>query len=203
LNDTKGVKVTDYFLGNRFLKEFRNTSAVSSPNASIYKKSMSVSSDNLKDNKDETSQTQQQEDQFVTTHGRCPYWVAPEILQFHPYDEKADVYSFGFLLYELLTKQMPWPDLKSVQELIDVVCVKKLRPGIPESVPKIVGQLIEECWDQDPQKRDTFTHLVPRIDDLIVDHIVADETGRKLWKQWFRGMVRLAYVISTDSIRTL
>lgn len=38
-------------------------------------------------------------------------WTAPEVLRNEPSNEKADVYSFGVILYELMTGQEPWKEL--------------------------------------------------------------------------------------------
>jgi sterile alpha motif and leucine zipper-containing kinase AZK len=43
----------------------------------------------------------------VTESVGSPFWMAPEVLMGKPYNEKADVYSFGVLLYEFLTGVIP------------------------------------------------------------------------------------------------
>ena len=44
-------------------------------------------------------------------------WMAPEVLAGKRYDCAADVYSFGIILWELLTWQIPWEDLGPWQVL--------------------------------------------------------------------------------------
>jgi len=51
-------------------------------------------------------------------HGVCvtgvigtPEWMAPEVMEGQSYTEKIDVYSFGILLTELVTRQMPFHDM--------------------------------------------------------------------------------------------
>ena len=41
--------------------------------------------------------------------------MAPEVLRSEPYGEKADVYSYGVVLWEMLTAQLPWADLNTMQ----------------------------------------------------------------------------------------
>lgn len=62
---------------------------------------------------------------FLTSksHGGTPEWMAPEILRNEPSDEKADVYSYGVVLYELVTNQEPWTSLNPMQ----------VRPGLTAS----------------------------------------------------------------------
>lgn len=52
-------------------------------------------------------------------------WCAPEILlQSMPYTDKADVYSFGMVLWELLTHEAPFSGMHPLQivRAIDQVC---------------------------------------------------------------------------------
>lgn len=44
-----------------------------------------------------------------------PEWMAPEVLRNEPSNEKCDVYSFGVIMYELVTGQEPWIDLNPMQ----------------------------------------------------------------------------------------
>ncbi len=44
-----------------------------------------------------------------------PRWLAPEVVTDQAYSTAADVYSFGLILWELLTWQLPWADLGPFQ----------------------------------------------------------------------------------------
>ena len=59
-------------------------------------------------------------------------WMAPEVIEHRPYDNKADVFSFGIVLWELLTGKVPYPGLSPLQAAIAVV-QKGLRPPIQVS----------------------------------------------------------------------
>lgn len=59
------------------------------------------------------------------------------------YNEKADVYSFAIVLWELLTRQNPFADISSMEDLMDVVHKNK-RPEIPNNCCEALKLLIEK-----------------------------------------------------------
>ena len=63
-------------------------------------------------------------------HG-TPEWMAPEMLRAEPYDERADIYSFGVVCWELLTTRTPWDDLHPMQ-VVAVVGYSERRLVLPD-----------------------------------------------------------------------
>ncbi|KAG2453337.1 hypothetical protein HYH02_001561 [Chlamydomonas schloesseri] len=95
----------------------------------------------------------------VMTGGLGTYqWAAPEVLAHQRYSEKADVYSFGMVLYECLTRKLPYEGMTAVQAAVGVVN-HGLRPEIPRGTPPAVAELIRACWAAIPEQRPSFTQV--------------------------------------------
>jgi NIMA (never in mitosis gene a)-related kinase len=56
----------------------------------------------------------------VNTAAGTPYFMAPEVVAYTPYDSKADMWSLGVIIYELISLEKPF-EAKSVQEVIHVI----------------------------------------------------------------------------------
>ncbi|XP_057427265.1 serine/threonine-protein kinase STY46-like [Lotus japonicus] len=92
-------------------------------------------------------------------------WMAPEVIEHKPYDHKADVFSFGVVLWELLTGKLPYEYLTPLQAAIGVV-QKGLRPTIPKNThPKFV-ELLERSWQQDSTLRPDFSEIIDILQKL-------------------------------------
>ncbi|CAN4094568.1 unnamed protein product [Withania somnifera] len=67
-------------------------------------------------------------------------WMAPEMIQHRPYTQKVDVYSFGIVLWELITGMLPFQNMTAVQSAFAVVN-KGIRPTIPDDCLPVVKML--------------------------------------------------------------
>ncbi|KAH0788075.1 TKL family protein kinase [Histomonas meleagridis] len=99
-----------------------------------------------------------QQDELVTVTIGTPHWMAPEMFHSEHYDNKVDVYSFAILLWEMLTEETPFEGLTLFQIMLGVT-QNNQRPPLPDDVPDGLRQLIENCWENDPKDRPTFSEV--------------------------------------------
>jgi serine/threonine protein kinase len=84
-------------------------------------------------------------------YGILPY-IAPEILRGGSYTKAADIYSFGIIMYEVISGLPPYHDLSHNENLAMKIC-QGLRPRFIIKVPQLIVNLIKRCLDADPLDR--------------------------------------------------
>ena len=106
----------------------------------------------------------QMDDAYATKGGLIPVrWTAPESIQFKKFTTASDVWSFGVLLWEIMSYgERPYWDWSNYEVLDRVNAGYRLPP--PMICPKVVYELMLECWNKDRTKRPTFSEIRDRID---------------------------------------
>ncbi|VDM96513.1 unnamed protein product [Thelazia callipaeda] len=89
-------------------------------------------------------------------------WMAPEIIKKEPCSEKVDIWSFGVVLWELLTQEIPYKDIDSMA-IIWGVGSNNLSLPIPETAPEGMKLLLKQCWSMKPRNRPSFLHILTHI----------------------------------------
>ncbi|XP_044475346.1 serine/threonine-protein kinase STY8-like isoform X2 [Mangifera indica] len=92
-------------------------------------------------------------------------WMAPEVINHQQYDQKADIFSFAIVLWELVTAKVPYANMSPLQAALGVR--QGLRPDPPEnSHPKLVD-LMQRCWEEIPNKRPSFSEITLELEALV------------------------------------
>lgn len=106
-------------------------------------------------------------------------WMAPEVVA--PWDkrgavytEKADVYSFGIVMWECAAREVPFKQYDGHQAAV-MATYKGVRPDMPRDTPEPLSQLIRECWSPAYGQRPSFAEIVPRLQRLY-EHYSMSQT---------------------------
>lgn len=100
-------------------------------------------------------------------------WMAPELLNGSSslVSEKVDVFSFGIVLWELLTGEEPYADLH-YGVIIGGIVSNTLRPQVPDSCDPEWRSLMEQCWATEPSERPSFTQVAVRLRSMAASQKV-------------------------------
>ena len=96
-------------------------------------------------------------------------WTAPEALLHHHFTIKSDVWSFGILLYELITYgRFPYPGMNNAQVL--EALQTGYRMPCPMGCPEQLYEIMRECWRYNVLLRPTFESLYWRMEDFFMEN---------------------------------
>ena len=92
-------------------------------------------------------------------------WTAPEAVLYNRFTIKSDVWSFGILLYEIVTYgRFPYPGMSNAQVLEAIQ--QDYRMLCPMECPSELYEVMWECWKEDPESRPMFETLQQRLKDF-------------------------------------
>uniref|UniRef100_A0A061RBJ4 Tkl protein kinase n=1 Tax=Tetraselmis sp. GSL018 TaxID=582737 RepID=A0A061RBJ4_9CHLO len=89
-------------------------------------------------------------------------WMAPEVLGNQRYSEKADVYSFGIVMWECTAREIPYTGMQGMQAALAVMN-RGLRPEIPQHTPPALADLMRACWRPIPGERPTMAQVAAAL----------------------------------------
>jgi serine/threonine protein kinase len=82
-------------------------------------------------------------------------YMAPEVYLSRSYNEKVDVYSFAIVLWEMVARRQPFCGMNS-EDFKNEVVLGGLRPELDPNWPPCLIDLLNSCWDPDPNSRPEF-----------------------------------------------
>lgn len=114
---------------------------------------------------------------FAQTYVGTPYYVAPEIWDNQPYNNKSDVWALGCVLYELCTLRHPF-QARSWKSLILKVC-RGAYPPLPRHLPYELHYLLKHMFKTDPRDRPSLHTILTshRASRLLRAHLPPEAVG--------------------------
>ncbi|KAL1440892.1 hypothetical protein MTO96_009063 [Rhipicephalus appendiculatus] len=117
------------------------------------------------------------------------------VIQCLPSSETCDVWSFGVVLWELLTHEVPFKGIEGFQVAWAVV-EKEERLTIPSTCPTAFANLMTACWKTDPKERPSFSTILQHLnamseDDSLCNLASAYLSQRSVWKQEIESTLEL------------
>jgi mitogen-activated protein kinase kinase kinase len=99
------------------------------------------------------------------------YWMAPEVVKQVAYTKKADIWSVGCLIVEMLTGEHPWAQLNQMQAIFKIGSFSA-KPPIPSDISTDAQGFLDLCFELDHEIR-------PAAGDLLVHAWMKKKAGTK------------------------
>uniref|UniRef100_A0AAQ4PM14 Mitogen-activated protein kinase kinase kinase 7 n=1 Tax=Gasterosteus aculeatus aculeatus TaxID=481459 RepID=A0AAQ4PM14_GASAC len=136
---------------------------------------------------------------YMTNNKGSAAWMAPEVFEGSNYSEKCDVFSWGIILWEVITRKKPFDEIGGSAFCIMWAVHRGTRPPLIKDLPEAIESLMTRCWDKEPSQRpsmeevkNTMSHLMTvwsqhvRLLMLLFCHVLVGsgsffhKTGRAL-----------------------
>ena len=118
-------------------------------------------------------------------HGRIgtPHWMAPEILKGGKYQFSADVFSYGMILWELITYQIPYHNIDP-NKIVDLITQEKQLVKVPKEGNEVLRQIAEKCIEYEPENR-------PKMNDILklLEQVHKKETTEQCTKELYDFLI--------------
>ncbi|CAH8874165.1 unnamed protein product [Trichobilharzia szidati] len=90
-------------------------------------------------------------------------YAAPEVCRQEGFSFKSDIWSYGVVLWELLTLDVPFRAMEQPR-LLFIIAMYNYTLHIPQGVPDLFVQLFKDCWSPTPTSRPTFENIIARLE---------------------------------------
>ncbi|CAD6186871.1 unnamed protein product [Caenorhabditis auriculariae] len=117
--------------------------------------------------------------QYKSKGGRLPLkWMSPESIRNYEFSIKSDVWSFGILLFEIITLGgSPYPGIAPEDMLTFLENGGRIEQ--PDNCPQNFYSLMEECWQGIPEERPEFSDIRQKLASQL-EEITEDYSYLKL-----------------------
>ncbi|KAK2856661.1 hypothetical protein Q5P01_005396 [Channa striata] len=103
----------------------------------------------------------------MTNNKGSAAWMAPEVFEGNNYSEKCDVFSWGIILWEVITRKKPFDEIGGPAFRIMWAVHNGTRPPLIKNLPKPIESLMTRCWSKDPSQRPSMEEIVKIMTHLM------------------------------------
>lgn len=127
----------------------------------------------------------------MSTAGTYP-WMAPEVIRSSLFSKASDVWSYGVVLWELLTSQVPYHGIENLAVAYGVA-MNKLTLPIPSTCPHRFALLMGNCWKPDSHDRPRFPDILNSLEQIARSDFprTAVDSFRSLQEKWKSEIERI------------
>ncbi|GAB1609486.1 mitogen-activated protein kinase kinase kinase 11-like isoform X1 [Argonauta hians] len=119
-------------------------------------------------------------------------WMAPEVIKMSKFSKNSDVWSYGVVLWELLTGETPYKGIDALGVAYGVA-VNKLTLPLPSTCPAMFSELMTHCWRQEPHERPSFWQILKHLEEIASSSFMTTpqdsfHTMQEDWRQEIEHM---------------
>uniref|UniRef100_A0A3B4A120 receptor protein-tyrosine kinase n=1 Tax=Periophthalmus magnuspinnatus TaxID=409849 RepID=A0A3B4A120_9GOBI len=105
---------------------------------------------------------------YTATGGKIPIrWTAPEAIAYGKFSSASDVWSFGIVMWEVMSYgERPYWEMSNQDVILSIE--EGYRLPAPMGCPVTLHQLMLHCWQKDAGQRPNFTDVLSFLDKLII-----------------------------------
>lgn len=107
-----------------------------------------------------------------------PHWMAPEIMRGEKYDEFSDIYSYGMILWEMVTGETPYKGY-SIPQIIGAVGFDNYQVPLPTKGNLLILKMMEKCLNRVRSERPNFKYIVENLQNR---NRAKEKKSRKIFK---------------------
>ncbi|XP_074547952.1 mitogen-activated protein kinase kinase kinase 7-like isoform X2 [Halichoeres trimaculatus] len=104
---------------------------------------------------------------YMTNNKGSAAWMAPEVFEGSNYSEKCDVFSWGIILWEVITRKKPFDEIGGSAFCIMWAVHRGTRPPLIKDLPEPIETLMTRCWDKEPSQRPSMEEVKNTMSHLM------------------------------------
>ncbi|KAF7655626.1 hypothetical protein LDENG_00053190 [Lucifuga dentata] len=112
---------------------------------------------------------------YMTNNKGSAAWMAPEVFEGSNYSEKCDVFSWGIILWEVITRKKPFDEIGGSAFCIMWAVHRGTRPPLIRDLPEPIELLMTRCWDKEPSLRPPMEEVKSTMSHLMKYFPCSDE----------------------------